>query len=266
MTDVYLKSTEADKYNSRGDFLHLDINYLTDSVVLDFDACTQMTTDKGSIIIGLNVTNVTGVSAGAKTLPLPMPLCFTIHATGDSYELFDMVEYKKSKDAKAAKKTIEPTPLEGLLLKAITAQGLDFSVNQAGTIKLMSTPTDEMFLSGEFPIEKFRFVMLTPSTSEALKGKVLGLGASGGAGGGKGYASAQTELAKMHDRRQAIKVIANAWLNDRDGTDYKLDDTVNTSAMMTKALSDPNLRDYLSLICGASLPVRDTLPQIGKTF
>lgn len=270
MSDLYLKATEIDKYNSRGDYLHLDIDYLHNAVRLDFDSCTALTLDNGSLIIGMNVTSCTGITTGNKSLTLPLPMCFTLHSESDEYELFDMDEYKKSKDAKAAKKKCKQQPVEALLLKAIAAQGLDFSIPSFGFISIATTPNDESFSDGTFPIEKYRFCIIDKLADGAvnpLADKKLGTGANAANSGGSYGKAAQTELSKLFDRQSAIKTVSNAWLNNIKGTDIKADDCL-TSSLMSEALNDANLRDYLSLILGVQLPVRSEgfVPPIGKSF
>jgi hypothetical protein len=259
MSDLFLKSTDLDKYNSRGDFLHLDIDYTSNAIRLDFDSTTAITTDDGSLIIGLNVTHATGITAGSKSITLPLALCFTIHSDKNEYEMFDMDEYKKSKDAKAAKKKIKQQPLEALLLKAIAAQNLDFSVPKAGFVSVSTSPNDDSFIDGTFPLEKYRFCQVVDAvfdetTKNPLTGKNLAATGAAQGGGGAYKSNAQTELAKLYDRQNVIKTISNAWLNNLHDTKMTTDDR-DTAVFMKIALNDPNLRDYLSLIMGVSLPV-----------
>lgn len=270
MSDLYLKSTELDKYNSRGDFLHLDIDYTSNAIRLDFSSSTALTLDNGSLLIGLLVNTATGLTAGNKSINFPLLLCFTIHSESDEYELFDMDEYKKSKDAKAAKKKCKQQPLEKLILATLAAQKIDFSVPSFGFISIASTPNDESFLDGTFPLEKNRICIIDAIAEGAvnpLADKKLSAGANAASsGGGKGYSSAQTELAKLFDRQSVIKTVSNAWLNNVNGTDTKVDD-IATNGLMTTALNDPNLREYLSLIMGVQLPKLDMpVPPIGKAF
>lgn len=253
MSDLYLSKVELEKTNSRGDFLHLDIDYRSNAIRIDFDGSTSAIDKDGNLLIGLNATHVTGVTAGKSSLALPMLLCFTLHKAGNKYELFDMEEYKKSKDAKLAKKSVDAQPLELLILKAIEAQTIDFSANLCGFISIAGSPNDESFISGDFPIEKYKFCMPAPSTSEALKDKKLDPTAPSGFGNGYSAKPAQTELAKLFDRQSVIKTISNAWINQKEATETKVDDR-DTYAFMKQALQDKELRDYLSLICGIALP------------
>jgi len=256
MSDLYLSKVELEKTNSRGDFLHLDIDYRSNAIRIDFDGSTSAIDKDGNLLIGLNATHVTGVTAGKNALPLPMPLCFTLHKSGNKYELFDMEEYKKSKDSKAAKKSVDAQPLELLILKAIEAQNVDFSANLCGFISIAGSPNDESFISGDFPIEKYKFGIFDASQTEPLKDKKLDPTAPAGFGG---YSAkpAQTELAKLFDRQSVIKTLANAWLNDKNKTEVKLDDRV-TFELMRDALADNRFREYVSLVCGVALPFLDT--------
>lgn len=251
MSDLYVSKVEVEKNNSRGDFLHLDIDYRSNAIRIDFDSSVSAIDAQGNLLIGLNATHITGVTAGKNSLPLPMPLCFTLHKAGNKYELFDMEEYKKSKDAKAAKKSVDAQPLELLILKAIEAQKVDFSANLFGFISIAGSPNDESFVSGDFPIEKYKFGIFDQGSAESLKDKKLDPTAPTG----NGYSAkpAQTELARLFERQSVIKTVSNAWINQKDSTDMKVDDR-DTYAFMKSALQDKELRDYLSLICGIALP------------
>ena len=229
MSDLWF-STEKKGFNQLGDFIHLEHDWNSSNVVIEFSAMKAIKLDNGSICLGMIATKITGVANNVK-IEFPFACAVTIHT--EPYQIYD---------AKAKGKVeVKNGDLEAVLLKYF---GDDFNFEKCykGSIELVYTKFVSAVIEGKMTHEQLALVTL--EETEDLPIKDLRLESSkNGSKGGKSYAPAETTAQRIEARTKALFALADDLLTDK----VKEAPTLYQVTLAVVALDPESRETWLSL-------------------
>jgi hypothetical protein len=184
---------ELTKYNSKGDFLNLELNYADLSSRFTASAIKFHKQDDGSYYVTMIAEDITNV-AGSVKCDMPLKCCFCIHSS--EYEAYDATTKAKAK--------FQPCNFEKLLIRYLDS--IDCSKVYEGLLNMQPTDFDIEFLNGAIPMEAFKNIKITEITDEAAIAKFEAIKFEGASSGSRSYGKpAQTEAERLTDRLNFVK-------------------------------------------------------------
>lgn len=235
MSDLWF-GTEKKGFNQLGDFIHIEADWNTANSTFEFSAARLLKLDDGSIVVGMQATNITGVAGNVK-VEYPFACAVTIH-TGE-YEIYDA----KSK----GKVKVQQSNLEKVFLKAFAEAAVDFDKVYTGRIAFALNPVFAGdFLDGSVPMSVFmkNAWAVTDADEAAINSiKDLRLESSKNGSKGGGYAKGQSELEKLNDRVKFIQL--------QFPSVFTTDSPMGEQFTALPATSQTAVADFMAVILGS---------------